>query len=97
MKHFPREGGEFAIGPQKLAAYAWPGGYPIFYVTTDCAAICATCANSGEFTTDENADADGFQLSAAEVNWEDPHLICDHCNDRIESAYAEPEPIKEAS
>jgi hypothetical protein len=26
---------------------------------------------------------------ALEANWEDPDLFCDHCGDRIESAYAE--------
>ena len=23
--------------------YAWPGGYPLYYVTTDGAALCADC------------------------------------------------------
>jgi hypothetical protein len=26
---------------------------------------------------------------ALEVNWEDPALYCDHCGNRIESAYVE--------
>jgi hypothetical protein len=28
---------------------------------------------------------------ALEVNWENPELFCDHCGNRIESAYAEPQ------
>jgi hypothetical protein len=29
-------------------------------------------------------------VEALDVNWEDPDLFCDHCGNRIESAYAEP-------
>jgi hypothetical protein len=29
------------------------------------------------------------EFSCADINWEDPDLICDHCRKRIESAYAE--------
>ena len=63
----------------KLPAYAWPGGYPIYYVTEDGLTVCPTCAN------DETSD----DVVAADVNYEDAALYCDDCNKRIESAYAE--------
>lgn len=36
-------------------------------------------------------DYDQWRLVAADVNWEDSGLTCDHCSQRIESAYAEQE------
>ena len=26
-------------------AYAWPGGYPVYYVTADSGVLCPKCAN----------------------------------------------------
>jgi len=28
-----------------LPAFAWPGGYPMYYVTTDGCVLCPSCAN----------------------------------------------------
>jgi len=36
---------------------------------------------------------DSWKTAGAEVNWEDSQLYCVHCNERIESAYAEDEVI----
>lgn len=75
----------------KLPAYAWPGGYPIFYLTADGGSLCAACANGengSEASEEHDAPAD-WRLDASDVNWEDPALCCDHCGARIESAYAE--------
>ncbi len=66
--------------------YAWPGGYPIFYITEDGGVLCPDCANT-EDTTD--TDDPQWRIVGAEVNYEDPELYCDNCNGRIESAYAE--------
>lgn len=63
----------------KLSSWAWPGGYPIFYVTGDGMVVCPKCANTE--TSDDPI--------AADVNWEDASLFCDDCSQRIESAYAE--------
>ena len=70
----------------KLPAYVWPGGYPVFYMAQDNGVLCPTCAN------DYKADRDTreqLEPVAADVNWEDADLFCEHCNTRIESAYAE--------
>jgi hypothetical protein len=85
---------------QKPIAYAWPGGYPVFYI-----------ARSG-FRNDETGELETNQhdrsefvvcpkcagnkendliLVAADVNYEDASLFCEQCSERIESAYAEDE------
>ncbi len=66
-----------------LPAYAWPGGYPIFYLDSENNVLCPSCANQNDEYT--------APIVAHDCNWEDPDLYCDHCDNRIESAYAEPE------
>jgi hypothetical protein len=65
----------------KLPAYAWPGGYPITYLTRDGLEICPNCANQEE-TSDPVTDGD--------VYWEGPTITCDDCGREIESAYGDP-------
>jgi hypothetical protein len=67
-----------------LPSWAWPGGYPLFYLDKGGNVLCPECANR---------EVDQSQAAVAcDVNWEDPDLHCDDCGRRIESAYAEPEP-----
>jgi hypothetical protein len=70
----------------KLPAYAWPGGYPIYYLAADNGVLCPDCANA--YTPERDNEA---QLKPVEcdINYEDGSLYCDHCNKRVESAYAE--------
>lgn len=80
----------------QLAAnpYAWPGGYPLFAVTSDGAALCKRCCAAEREAIGTTTGSDGWCVVAVAANWEDPALFCDHCSDRIESAYAEPpEPV----
>lgn len=64
-----------------LPAYAWPGGYPLFYLDAENNVLCPKCANKNDEYT--------AQIVAQDCNWEDPSLYCDHCSERIESAYAD--------
>ena len=68
---------------------AW-GCYPIFHLTSDAAVLCATCVeeNMEQCTDDTHIDS-GWYVVGHAVNWENPRLHCDHCSQRIESAYAE--------
>lgn len=72
--------------------YAWPGAYPKFFITHDGAALCHECTRK-EFRTIADSTRhnshDGWRIVGEDVNWEDPALYCDHCGNRIESAYAE--------
>jgi hypothetical protein len=69
--------------------YAWPGGYPLFAITHDGAALCHHCCKTERETIGTTTGRDGWGVVALEANWEDPDLYCGHCGDRIESAYAE--------
>lgn len=76
------------------APYAWPGGYPRYFVTSDGAALSyAAARENAELIESSIAESsrDGWRVVAAAINWEDPELYCDHSGARIESAYAEPE------
>lgn len=70
----------------KLPAYAWPGGYPIYYLAEDNGVLCTKCAN--DYTPDRDNE-EQLRPVIADINWEDAALYCDNCNARIESAYAE--------
>ena len=82
-----------ADNDNKFPSYAWPGGYPIFYVCKDNGVLCPTCANDNRKLVDAaKQDNDPqWDVVAADVNYEDDSLYCDNCSQRIESAYAEPD------
>ena len=77
----------------ELEAYAWPGGYPMFYVAGGSEVVCVKCANDHETglgafgSTYPDGDC---KIDGADANWEDPDLYCE-CGERIPSAYAEDE------
>ena len=81
------------FGKALKAPYAWPGGYPLFFITADGAALCHACGRKeARQITAAIRDRDrhgGWCVEAQDVNWEDGTMICDHCSGRIESAYAE--------
>ena len=70
----------------ELPVYAWPGGYPVFYVAGD-SVCCPACANDPRTGVDA---FNGDKITAGDANYEDPDLYCE-CGERIESAYAEEE------
>lgn len=84
----------------KDGPYAWPGGYPKFFVTADGGCLCFPCAKKEKRTIRSairrNDRTGGWQVIGCDVNWEDPSLFCDNCSERIESAYAEDEAADEA-
>lgn len=73
-----------------VVRYAWPGGYPVFYITSGGDALCPPCVQE-ELNQCIDPDSGGWLVTAHGVNWEDPHLYCDSCSARIESAYADEE------
>jgi hypothetical protein len=71
--------------------WAWPGGYPIYYLTADNGVLCSKCANDNvELTSDRDGD-DQWRIVYADINYEDSSLYCEHCGELVESAYGEPE------
>lgn len=74
--------------------FAWPGCYPLFFITNDGAALSFKAVRDewrqvcNAIRTNTN---DGWQVVAVDVNYEDASLYCDHTGERIGSAYAEDE------
>lgn len=78
--------------------YAWPGGYPLYFVMADGEALSFAAAKAERRNILEalklfnTHHLRGEWLPVAvEINYEDGELYCAHTNERIESAYAEPE------
>lgn len=67
----------------KYVPYAWPGGYPVMYLTRDGMCICADCANKE--VDQSQAVTDAF------IHWEGAAMQCEDCEKFIESAYGEEE------
>ena len=75
--------------------YAFPGGYPMYLVMDDGGALCKACARTEwPLICDSirSNTADGWNVIAIDVNWEDPTLTCDHCSNPIEAAYCDSAP-----
>jgi hypothetical protein len=77
------------------APYAWPGGYPRFFITADGAALSFAAAKEMRRDILEAIAGpyqhDSWRVVACDINWEDSSLTCDHTGARIESAYGEEE------
>lgn len=72
--------------------YAWPGGYPLYFVTDDGEALSFAAARENYRTIVRSMrdDArDGWTVVGVDTNYEDAALFCAHSGERIESAYAE--------
>lgn len=67
-----------------FAPYAWPGCYPMVYVTERGGELCPACASDDA----ENADD---PVIDGDVYWEGPTRFCDGCCEEIESAYGDPD------
>ena len=72
--------------------FAWPGGYPMFAITTDGGCLCPKCCKDNYRIIRESQrdnSNDGWQVEAVTINYEESDLICDNCNEIIQSAYGE--------
>ena len=72
--------------------YAWPGGYPCYFVTSDGAALSFEAARKERRNILESIAHrlnDGWRVIGLDVNYEDDQLYCDQTNERIPSAYGE--------
>jgi hypothetical protein len=71
--------------------YAWPGGYPFYFICSDGAALSfKTARKERRYILEALRDQDnsGWRVIAMDINWEDADLVCDHSSEQIESAYA---------
>jgi hypothetical protein len=76
----------------KQGPYAWPGGYPLYFVCSDGGALGFDAArkNAALITSAlrDPWDNSGWRVIGADINWEDPSLTCAHTGKPIEAAYA---------
>jgi hypothetical protein len=74
--------------------YAWPGGYPCYFVMSDGETMSfAAAAENATQIKDAIATQshDGWRAIAYDINWEDNDMICCHSGEPIEAAYASEE------
>ena len=70
--------------------YAWPGGYPMYFITDDGGALSFDTVRAelrSVIDSIRNQISDGWRVVACDVNWEDTTLYDDHTGERIPSAY----------
>ena len=70
--------------------YAWPGGYPRYFITNDGEALSFAAARENQQLIEQSISEgfnDGWQVIGCEINWEDSSLTCGHTGKPIESAY----------
>ena len=72
----------------RAGAYAWPGGYSIFFVTADGAALSfnSVCENLRQICADirENDSHSGWRVVATQTTAEtDEPIFCDHSGAEI--------------
>ena len=74
-----------------VQSYAWPGGYPIYFIMQDGEAMCPSCVTRNKKLINEAyADRDvQWNVVSSSVNYEDTDLYCCNCNAKIEAAYAD--------
>lgn len=71
--------------------YAWPGGYPRYFVADDGEPLSFAAARANRRLILESlrdGDSDGWRVIACEINYES-RLTCSHSGVAIESAYGE--------
>ena len=77
----------------KTGPYAWPGGYPMFFVTADGGTLSWKAAQEcrGEIVRSiaRQDMHSGWRVVGVDINWEDESLYCDHTGEKIPSAYGE--------
>jgi hypothetical protein len=65
---------------EHIVTHAWPGGYPMYYVTDRGMLLCPHCAKS-----------EPDEIVGGGANYEDDTMTCEDCEKPIESAYEDPE------
>lgn len=72
--------------------YAWPGGYPLYFVMSDGAALSFKAARSNArliLGAIQDGDSSGWCPIGLDINYEDANLYCADSGERIPSAYAD--------
>lgn len=78
----------------RAGAYAWPGGYPLFFLLSDGATLSFEALQEKStlravLSSIREKANDGWRVVGCDVNWEDSEMTCAHTGKRIPSAYGE--------
>jgi hypothetical protein len=74
--------------------YAWPGGYPRYFVCADGEPLSFEEAKINQALIIGAIRDEGereWKVIGCEINWEDPDLVCVSSGKKIPSAYADDE------
>jgi hypothetical protein len=74
----------------RAGAYAWPGGYPLYFICDDGAALSFDSVKENlpqVIYAIRHGLRDGWRVVACEINWEDNDLTCEHSGKPIPAAY----------
>lgn len=67
----------------RIGPYAWPGGYDLYFITSDGGCICHACANKERRNIADSVATkcdDGWRVVALEATCDtDGPVQCDHC------------------
>ena len=74
--------------------YAWPGGYPMYFLTSGGEALSFKAVRTNWRNICEAHIVRGYRdsgwfIEAVTINWEEPDLVCAETGEPIESAYAD--------
>jgi hypothetical protein len=79
----------------RAGPYAWPGGYPLFFLASDGAALSFDAVRDmfREIVAAHlrPTRGDGWLIDGVDINWEDASLTCAHTGKLIHCAYGEEE------
>ena len=76
----------------RAGPFAWPGGYPLYFVADDGEALSFDAVRDNfrsVLSSMRSRTNDGWRVVGCEINYEDAGLYCAHTGKRIESAYTE--------
>lgn len=77
---------KYEIGTECVPTVAFPGGYPLYYLTGDCETLCPKCVNDNLSLCVDGID-DSWKVTHYDINWECTDMQCANCYSQIESAY----------
>lgn len=63
--------------------FAWPGGYALYAVTDDGAALCPNCCRSEYRRILESHPGDGWRVIGIDIVFSDEHEQCSNCDATI--------------
>jgi len=76
----------------RAGAYAWPGGYPLYFICDVGAALSFDSVKENlpqVIYAIQHGLRDGWRVVACEINYEDNDLTCEHSGEPIQAAYGE--------